>query len=83
MDGILEQLMRLEDAKHEAILDANAASYANCLREQSRLIADPPHWDSVASRRRLLEFSKRANSNASLYLKLNSQRYESGPHNDK
>jgi len=39
MDGLVEELLRLESAKHEALVLIDAAAYAVSVREQMRLLA--------------------------------------------
>jgi hypothetical protein len=69
MDGILGRLMRLEDAKHNALIEANAAAYDSCVREQTLLITESLlHSPVQPSRKKLLEFSRLANRNTNLYL---------------
>jgi hypothetical protein len=41
MDGLVEQLLRLESAKHEALILIDAPAYDASVREQMRLLADP------------------------------------------
>ena len=68
MDGILEELLRLEDAKHHALLNADEVAYDDYVCEQIRLLDDPQiSTESRWSPSKLLEFSKRVNVNASLY----------------
>jgi len=68
MDGILEELLRLENVKHHALLTVNSDVYEDSVRQQNSLIdssefsiADGSH--SV----KLLAFSKLIRLNASLY----------------
>jgi hypothetical protein len=71
MDGILEELLRLEDAKHKALISCDASIYDSCVREQARLIELPgiPR-EARSSVDKLLAFSKLASLNASLYFNL-------------
>jgi hypothetical protein len=39
MDGILEELLRLENAKHEALIGIDARAYDENVREQMRIVA--------------------------------------------
>ena len=71
MDGILEELLRLEDAKHHALIQCDSAAYDECVRAQSTLVDDPRiSSEARASADKLLEFSKLARINISLYLNL-------------
>ena len=68
MDGILEELLRLEDAKHHALVGLDSAVYEDSVRKQVRLLDDP--GISAAARLgsdKLLAFSKIASINTSLY----------------
>jgi hypothetical protein len=40
MDGLVEQLLRLENAKHKALILIDAPSYDANVREQMRLVAE-------------------------------------------
>jgi hypothetical protein len=71
MDGILEELLRLENGKNQALISCDAAAYDNCVREQSRLINHPDIPSKArSSADKLLAFSRLANLNASLYFNL-------------
>ena len=71
MDGILEELLRLEDRKRLALIDLNAALYEDSVREQARLIEDPGISAEARSwPDKLLTFSKLARLNADLYANL-------------
>jgi hypothetical protein len=39
MDGLVEELLRLEGVKHKALVEIDAASYDATVREQMRLLA--------------------------------------------
>ena|ERR1700704_5421915 len=68
MDGIFEELLRLEGAKHAALIHLDAESYEASVQKQVQLIDDP--GISAAARNgsdKLLAFSKLANINTSLY----------------
>ena len=69
MDGILDELLRLEDAKYHALIKCDAAGYEKYVREQLYLI-DEPRLKGRASADKLLAFSKQAILNTSLYLNL-------------
>jgi hypothetical protein len=49
MDGILDQLLRLESAKHRALIESNAADYEANVRAQLRLVDDNPGLPRCAS----------------------------------
>ena len=71
MDGILEELLRLEDAKHHALIHCDSVAYDDCVRAQSTLVDDPRIASGArASADKLLAFSKLARINTSLYLNL-------------
>jgi hypothetical protein len=74
--------MRLEDAKHNALVEANAAAYDSCVREQTLLITESEfHSPSHTSRQKLLAFAKLANRTSNLYLNRFPHREEGGsPH---
>jgi hypothetical protein len=40
MDGLVEELLRLESAKHKALILIDACAYDASVREQLRLVAD-------------------------------------------
>ena len=68
MDGIIEELLRLEDAKHHALVGLNSEAYEASVQKQVRLLDDP--GISAAARAgsdKLLAFSKIARINTSLY----------------
>src|SRR4051794_17660685 len=59
MDGLVEELLRLESAKHEALVLIDAAAYADSVREQMRLLAVFRDADKKASNvGRLLSLSQ-------------------------
>ena len=71
MDGILEELLRLEGAKHRALVQCDAVAYDECVRTQSDLVEDPRiSSEARTSADKLLEFSKLARINSSLYMNL-------------
>ena len=39
MDGLVNELLRLESAKHKALVEIDASAYDESVREQARLIA--------------------------------------------
>jgi len=68
MYGVLEELLRLEDAKHRALIALDSEVYEDSVQKQARLIDDP--GISTAGRTdsgKLLAFSKLANINTRLY----------------
>jgi hypothetical protein len=71
MDGIIDELLRLEDAKHHALIGLDPAMYERSVREQTALLA---HTRLAAEARKssdkLLAFSKLASLNSSLYQNL-------------
>lgn len=71
MDGIIDELLRLEDAKHQALIGLDPATYDRSVREQTVLIEDG-RFASEARKGadKLLAFSKLANLNTSLYRSL-------------
>jgi|SRR5436190_4334508 len=71
MDGILDELLRLEDAKHHALIGLDSATYDRSVREQAALIEDS-RLSSEARKAsdKLLAFSKLASLNTNLYQNL-------------
>jgi len=71
MDGILDELLRLEDAKHHALIGLDSAMYDRSVREQAVLIEDS-RLSSEARKAsdKLLAFSKLASLNSNLYQNL-------------
>lgn len=41
MDGLVEELLRLESAKHQALVEIDASAYDDCVRQQMRLLSTP------------------------------------------
>jgi len=59
MDGLVEELLRLESAKHEALISIDASAYDSNVREQLRLLAaSKDALTSVTSVERLLALSQ-------------------------
>ena len=60
MDGLVEELLRLESAKHKALILIDACAYDASVREQLRLVADskqsPPR--TVSNVEQLLALSQ-------------------------
>jgi hypothetical protein len=71
MDGIVDELLRLEDAKHQALIGLDAAAYDRSVQEQTALLEDS-RLSSEARKAsdKLLAFSKLASLNISLYQNL-------------
>ena len=71
MDGIIDELLRLEDAKHQALIGLDAATYDRSVREQTALLEDTRlSTEARQGADKLLVFSKLANLNTSLYQNL-------------
>ena len=71
MDGILEELLRLEDVKHHALIDIDPAAYERSVRAQLDLADDPRiSIEARSGSDKLLAFSKLARLNAGLYQSL-------------
>ncbi len=59
MDGLVEKLLRLESAKHQALVEIDAPAYDANVRQQMRLLsASRGSADKVASLERLLALSQ-------------------------
>jgi hypothetical protein len=71
MDGILDELLRLEDAKHHALIGLDSATYDRSVREQAALL-DDSRLSSEARNApdKLFAFSKLASLNSNLYQNL-------------
>ena len=68
MDGIFDELLRLEDAKHHALISLDSEVYADSVQQQVRLIDDPGFSTAnPAGPEKLLDFSKLAQRNKILY----------------
>ena len=71
MDGIVDELLRLEDAKHQALIGLDAATYDRSVREQTALIEDTRlSAEARKASDKLLAFSKLANLNTHLFQNL-------------
>ena len=67
MDGLVEELLRLESAKHKALIEIDASAYDASVREQLRLVSVSKLTpDSVASVERLLALSQLITLNSRL-----------------
>jgi hypothetical protein len=72
MDGIVETLLRLENAKSKALIEGNAPAYDESVRAQRHLL-DSSHdleSDARTSPASLAELEKRIRLNTSLFLNL-------------
>jgi hypothetical protein len=58
MDGILEELLRLEGVKNRALIDLDPAAYEDSVQKQIELINDPGISEAI---------SKLSNFNTTLY----------------
>lgn len=59
MDGLVEELLRLESAKHEALIQIDATAYDENVRQQLRVLAESKQSLSyVTSVERLLALSQ-------------------------
>lgn len=59
MDGLVRELLRLESAKHKALVEIDASAYDANVREQMRLLAVPRNSaDRVSDVERLLSLSQ-------------------------
>jgi hypothetical protein len=59
MDGLVEELLRLEGAKHEALVLIDAPAYDATVREQARLLgASRKSFSKVTNVERLLALSQ-------------------------
>jgi len=56
MDGLVDELLRLEDAKHKALVQIDPTAYDDCVREQVRALSILPAGD--VSFERLLALSQ-------------------------
>jgi|SRR6266853_1136016 len=67
MDGLVEELLRLESAKHKALIEIDACAYDASVREQLRLVSvSKVTRDSAASVDRLLALSQLITLNSRL-----------------
>jgi len=59
MDGLVEELLRLESAKHKALVEIDASAYDAHVQTQLRLVASSKESiDTVTSLERLLTLSQ-------------------------
>jgi hypothetical protein len=73
MDGLVEQLLRLESAKHQALLLIDAAAYEASVRERLRLIAvSEDAGPRLSNLERLLSLSRLITLNTRLLQNLTS-----------
>lgn len=63
MDGLVEELLRLEDAKHKALVQIDAAAYDDCVREQMHALtavpAGQPNVERLLALSQLIQINKR------------------------
>jgi hypothetical protein len=68
MDGILEELLRLEGVKNRALIDLDPAAYEDSVQKQIGLINDPGISEAARTGRdTLAAISKLSNFNTTLY----------------
>src|SRR4051812_36141462 len=68
MDGILEELLRLEGVKNRALIDLDPAAYEDSVQKQIGLINDPGISEAARTgKETLAAISKLSNFNTSLY----------------
>jgi hypothetical protein len=71
MDGILDELLRLEDAKHHALVGLDAAEYERTVARQTLLLEDGRLPIAAGkSREKLFALSRLASLNNALYQNL-------------
>ena len=68
MDGLVEELLRLESAKHKALVEIDASAYDSSVRQQLRLLSSSRNSAAgrAASIERLLMLSQLITLNARL-----------------
>jgi hypothetical protein len=68
MEGLVEKLLRLEGAKHKALVEINVSAYDASVRKQMRLLAVPRKnaFDEAGDVERLLALSQLITLNARL-----------------
>src|SRR5437899_8047998 len=49
MDGLVEELLRLESAKHKALIEIDASAYDATVREQLRLVSNSKRTTAQAA----------------------------------
>jgi len=68
MDGILDELLRLEGAKNRALIELDSEDYEESVQKQVRLLDDPEFSKATAADpEKLLAYSKLAHRNKVLY----------------
>jgi len=72
MDGIIETLLRLEGAKHKALIDGDAPAYDEHVRSQLHLLDSTPDFRAAArqSPHSIAALSKLIQHNTALFLNL-------------
>ena len=58
MDGLVQELLRLESAKHKALIEIDASAYDAHVRMQLRLLSVSKSADNTTSLNRLLALSQ-------------------------
>ncbi len=66
MDGLVRELLRLENAKHKALVEIDASAYDDNVAAQIRLLAETRTPGSVADIERLLALSQLITLNTQL-----------------
>ena len=72
MDGLVERLLRLESAKHKALIEIDASAYDTHVRMQLRLLSVSKSADNTTSLNRLLALSQLITLNKQLLQNLPS-----------
>ena len=73
MDGLVEKLLRLESAKHKALIEIDASAYDTHVRMQLRLLSvSKKSADNTTSLNRLLALSQLITLNKRLFQNLSS-----------
>ncbi len=69
MDGVIDELLRLEGAKHKALLEFDSSSYSESVKTQNRLLNGRSAWSGspAGSAEKLAELSKLLRLNSALY----------------
>ena len=69
MDGVIDELLRLEDAKCKALIEFDSSAYSEYVESQNRLLNDTFLRNGVSrnSTGKLVELSKLLRLNSALY----------------
>jgi hypothetical protein len=71
MDGVLDELLRLEDVKHQALINLDPVNYHRSVQDQIALLEDSRLSEEVAAgTEKLHNLSRLARINGILYLNL-------------